>query len=305
MDVGLQQLRCFLTLAEEQHFTWAAERLGIPQPTLSRTIRRLEEHVGRQLLDRTTRHPRLTPDGERLRSELQTLLPRLEAVLRPGPAEEPLSLGYTWGFPLKRGREAIDLLERRHQVIVQPVRRDERLAGVHTGAVDAALLWGQVDDPRLHTVEIARERRVAVISTRSTLAARPRVTWRDLGRRCLVLNTVTGTLTPDDWSADTRPEIGAEATNIDEYLHAVAARRGVGVLPASVAAQHPDPDVRYLPLTGAPEAVLHYAYPRTNPHPHTQNLANALCRSAPKGRGELRDQPQRTRTHRRSEAPTV
>ncbi|MET9454499.1 LysR family transcriptional regulator [Streptomyces canus] len=276
MDVGLQQLRCFLTLAEEQHFTRAAERLGIPQPTLSRTIRRLEDHVGCRLLDRTTRHPRLTPDGERLRAELQVLLPRLEAALRPVPQEEPLSLGYTWGFPRSRGRDAIDLVERRHHVLVQPVRRDERLAGVHTGAVDAALLWGPVEDPRLHTVEIAREERVAAVSVRSTLATRSRVGWRDLGRRCLVLNTVSGTLTPGDWPADARPEIGAEAANLDEYLHAVAARRGVGVLPKSVATQHPDPDVLYLPLTGAPPAVLHYVYPRTNPHPHAENLSGAL-----------------------------
>ncbi|MFF0083511.1 LysR substrate-binding domain-containing protein [Streptomyces canus] len=189
----------------------------------------------------------MTPDGERLRAELQVLLPRLEAALRPVPQEEPLSLGYTWGFPRRRGRDAIDLVERRHHVLVHPVRRDERLAGVHTGAVDAALLWGPVEDPRLHTVEIAREERVAAVSVRSTLATRSRVGWRDLGRRCLVLNTVSGTLAPGDWPADARPEIGAEAANLDEYLHAVAARRGVGVLPKSVATQHPDPDVLYLP----------------------------------------------------------
>ncbi|MEU0946402.1 LysR substrate-binding domain-containing protein [Streptomyces canus] len=138
-------------------------------------------------------------------------------------------------------------MENRHHILVQPVRRDERLAGVHTGAVDAALLWGEIEDPRLHTVEIAREERVAAVSVRSTLATRSRVGWRDLGRRCLVLNTVSGTLTPGDWSADARPEIGAEAANLDEYLHAVAARRGVGVLPASVAAQHPDRPRRPVP----------------------------------------------------------
>lgn len=142
--------------------------------------------------------------------------------------------------------------------------------------MDAALLWGPVEDPRLHTVEIAREERVAAVSVRSTLATRSRVGWRDLGRRCLVLNTVSGTLAPGDWPADARPEIGAEAANLDEYLHAVAARRGVGVLPKSVATQHPDPDVLYLPLTGAPPAVLHYVYPRTNPHPHAENLSKAL-----------------------------
>jgi hypothetical protein len=38
----------------------------------------------------------------------------------------------------------------------------------------------------------------------------------------------------------------------------------------------PYADVLYLPLTGAPPAVLHYVRPRTNPHPHAANPAEAL-----------------------------
>jgi DNA-binding transcriptional LysR family regulator len=282
MDIGIQHLRCFLTLAEEQHFTWAADRLGMSQPTLSRQIRRLEEVMGRSLLDRSTRHPRLTVEGRRLQAELQTLLPRLEAALRPQAPEAPFRLGYAWGFPMKLGRRAIEHMEEHHQVLVQAVRADDRTAGLRDGAVDAALLWGGITDPRLTSVEILRDTRVAAVSRRSTLAVQSTVTWRELGRRCLVVNTVSGTLTPDDWPRSATPEIGAEATNIEEYLHAVAARRGVGVLPSSVAAQHPDPDILYLPLTGAPPATLHYVYPRTNPHPHATTLGEALLRTAPR-----------------------
>ncbi|MEU8687058.1 LysR family transcriptional regulator [Streptomyces sp. NPDC048665] len=278
MDIGIHHLRCFLTLAEEQHFTWAADRLGVSQPTLSRQIRRLEETLGRSLLDRSTRHPRLTAEGRRLQGELHALLPRLEAALRPPRPEAAFRLGYAWGFPVALGRAAMEQMEREHQLLIQPVRADDRTAGLQGGLVDAALLWGGVDDPRLTSVEILREERVAAVSRRSTLAVRSTVTWRDLGRRCLVLNTVSGTLTPDDWPRSATPEIGAETTNIDEYLHAVAVRRGVGVLPASVAAQHPDPDVLYLPLTGAPPAVLHCVYPRTDPHPHAAVLAKTLLR---------------------------
>ncbi|MFE2214502.1 hypothetical protein ACFW93_21475 [Streptomyces canus] len=58
--------------------------------------------------------------------------------------------------------------------------------------------------------------------------------------------------------------LGAFALGLDAYV------------PKSVATQHPDPDVLYLPLTGAPPAVLHYVHPRTNPHPHAENLSRAL-----------------------------
>ncbi|PCG84197.1 LysR family transcriptional regulator [Streptomyces sp. WZ.A104] len=276
MDIGLRHLRCFLALAEEQHFTWAADRLGISQPTLSRHIQRLEGALGRALVDRSTRHPTLTAEGHRLRADLQVLLPQLESALRPAEPQSSLRLGYAWGFPLRRGRQAQATLEERDLVLVQTVRRDDRTAGLREGAVDAALLWGAVHNPRLVTTEVLREPRIAAVSRASTLAVRERVTWRDLGRRCIVVNTVSGTLTPQDWPADATPEIGAEVSNIEEYLHAVAGRRGVGVLPVSVAAQHPDPDILHLPLSGAPPAVLTYAYPRTNPHPHAAAFGRAL-----------------------------
>jgi DNA-binding transcriptional LysR family regulator len=281
MDIGLRHLQCFLALAEEQHFTWAADRLGISQPTLSRHIQRLEAVLGRALVDRSTRHPRLTAEGQRLRADLQVLLPQLETALRPAEPPSSLRLGYAWGYPLQRGRRAQATLEERHLVLVQPVRRDDRTAGLREGCVDAALLWGTVRDPRLVTTEILREPNIAAVARTSTLAVRDRVTWRDLGRRCIIVNTVSGTLTAQDWPADATPETGAETSNIEEYLHAVAARRGVGVLPVSVAAQHPDPDILYLPLTGAPPAVLTYAYPRTNPHPYAATFGRALRQDRP------------------------
>lgn len=60
----LRQLRYLLTIAEEAHFTRAAERLYVSQPALSQQLRQLEDELGTRLVDRSGRQICLTPAGE-------------------------------------------------------------------------------------------------------------------------------------------------------------------------------------------------------------------------------------------------
>lgn len=76
------QLRYFLAAAKFQHMTHAAEALGIAQPALSQSVRRLEEELQVPLFERRSRSVQLTPEGALLEKRLRTLISQLDSLPR-------------------------------------------------------------------------------------------------------------------------------------------------------------------------------------------------------------------------------
>ena len=74
----LALLRAFVCIVECGSISAGARRLKIPQPTLSRYLRVLEEHSGSALLRRDTHAMSLTPTGQRLLKDAQTMLAHAE-----------------------------------------------------------------------------------------------------------------------------------------------------------------------------------------------------------------------------------
>lgn len=70
----LRQLEHFVAVAEEQHFTRAAERLAVSQSGLSASVRALEQELRTPLFSRTTRTVRLTEAGRALLVEAERTL---------------------------------------------------------------------------------------------------------------------------------------------------------------------------------------------------------------------------------------
>lgn len=75
-------LTAFIAAAEELHFGRAAARMYMSQPPFSQLIRRLENAVGAQLFERTTRSVRLTPAGHAMEDSARDVVERLNLMLR-------------------------------------------------------------------------------------------------------------------------------------------------------------------------------------------------------------------------------
>src|SRR4051812_49570523 len=80
VDLDTRLLRAFVAVAEELHFTRAAERLFVAQQALSAQIRQLERRVGVTLFERSTRKVALTDAGERLLPHARTVLEALDTA---------------------------------------------------------------------------------------------------------------------------------------------------------------------------------------------------------------------------------
>ena len=76
--MDLLQLHYFQTVARTEHMTKAAEELSIAQPSLSKTIRRLEKEIGVPLFDRQGRSIKLNPFGKAFLGHVESVFQALD-----------------------------------------------------------------------------------------------------------------------------------------------------------------------------------------------------------------------------------
>ncbi|MFD0292515.1 LysR family transcriptional regulator [Streptomyces sp. NPDC127061] len=277
--IEVRHLRAFLAVADEGNVTRAAARLRLTQPAVSRTLAALERHLGILLIDRSTHHLALTPEGVAFRDKAAAAVAAFDAALDPGGLRHwPLRLGHAWSA---FGPYTTPLLRRWQELYPQTplelLRIDDRTAGLTRGEVDAALLRGPIEAPGLVAEVLFEEDRVAAVAADGPLADRTALRLTDLAGETVVLNTVSGTTTVDLWPPSARPTATLTVANTDDWLTAIAAGRGVGVSAASTTDVHPHSGVAYRPLTDAPPVPVLLARRDVPGHPALPNLV-ALAR---------------------------
>jgi LysR family hydrogen peroxide-inducible transcriptional activator len=80
-DLKLKDLRYLVALADERHFGRAAARCFVSQPTLSAQLKKLEDYLGVQLIERQPKHIALTEPGEQIVARARRILEASDEVV--------------------------------------------------------------------------------------------------------------------------------------------------------------------------------------------------------------------------------
>src|SRR5204863_108003 len=242
----LHQLRYFVAVAEERHFTKAARGLRVAQPSVSRAIRVLEEELGTPLFHRMTGNVALTPAGE-------TLLPWARRVLADidGATGEVRELA-----DLRRGRLAVGAtpsltitllppaLAKFHsafpgiELVLHEAGSRDLVAELEQGALDVALVIMPVRHETLETAPLLREELVVAVPHDHALASRKTVSIADLKGVPLVMfregYDLRATTVAACRRAGFEPVFALEGGEMDGVLRFAAAGLGVAVVPSLV-----------------------------------------------------------------------
>jgi DNA-binding transcriptional LysR family regulator len=274
----LRHLRYFVTVAEELHFTRAAERLQIRQPPLSIQIRRLEEELGAPLFRRLSRGVELTEAGKFLLPEARAILARVDRA-----AEEVWHLARGESGKLRVGFAGATYFQPLLPAIVREYRRrypqvellpeqsntPAMLSGLDSACLDAAFVRPPISGvDRIAVDALIEEQTLAVLPTGHSLSGASSVALESLASETFILfpRAIGYGLYDSIISACHRagfsPRLGQDAPQITSIIPMVAAGFGVSVVPYSTRQIQVEGAV-FKPISGvAPRASIGLAYRR-------------------------------------------
>jgi len=266
-DAVLDDLHALVEFAQAGSIAGAADRLFRTPSAITRQLQRLEAELGAELLDRSTKPPRLNALGSRVLERARDMLQRSEALrsLASRDAEPHGFLRIGLAHPLAEGTfiEPIRALTEKYpkvRVRLLSERTGELFNRMLAGELDVAAVpfpEGRTAPAPLVTNIIATDRVEIVQSASSNFGAG----WKSLSRAPWVLNPtgcfLRAGLTDRMERAGFTPMIAAELHNMHLQLAFVQSGFGLGLLPARfVASNHGLETVKVL---RPPSFELHFS----------------------------------------------
>lgn len=190
----LRHLRYFVTVAEEQNFARAAERLHMTQPPLSQQIMQLEEILGVVLFVRGKRPLRLTAAGEELLPEAHRLLRGAEAFQENAAqmargSRGALTLGFVMGALPDLLPTLLEAYRAEHpdvQVHLREMVSPQQCQALQDGSIDVGVMRPVGDSLAIRTFELLNEDILVALPARHPLAGRSPLDAETLCREPLV-----------------------------------------------------------------------------------------------------------------------
>jgi LysR family hydrogen peroxide-inducible transcriptional activator len=243
----LTELRYLVNLADTRHFGQAATRCHVSQPTLSAGLKKLEQHLGLRLFDRTNKSVALTPDGAELLPQARRVLEqaeRLEAMARrrQGPLAGTLRLGMipTLGpYLLPWFYRPLQAAYPRLELIVREGLTAELLEQLRDHRLDAALLSLPIHEPWAEALALFDEPFWFICPEQHAFAKKKTVREAEL-EQCRLILLAEGHCLRDQAlevcarqhfdPAHNGPDV--QATGLETVRQLVAAGMGCSLLPA-------------------------------------------------------------------------
>ena len=251
MDWTLRELRCFVTAADAGSFTEAAAQLHVSQAAVSRTIASLERTVGEALLRRIPRGCELTPTGQQVLPQARRLLAEAERfgdflASRHGT----LRLGYAWAALGKHSAALQRQWARDHESVdLELVKHNSPTAGLAEGLCDVAVVRIPVDEARFDSTVVGLERRVVAYAADDPEWSRRRqLSLAEIAHRTVIIDPRAGTTNTQLWLGAPHTPRFIETGDVDAWLDAIAAGRGVGITAEATAHHHARPGIAFRPI---------------------------------------------------------
>jgi DNA-binding transcriptional LysR family regulator len=276
----LRRLRYAVAVADELNFTRAAARLGVSQQVLSEQIRRLEDELGLQVFDRTTRQVRVTSHGRQILDEARAVVGAADALRdrarRLASAQAGVvRLGYSRSTAFDTAPLVSAVTEARPElrVEVREVPSRQLPQAVRDGDVDVALSRWADDTDQLFAHTLRRLRSGVILRAGDALAGRAEVALGDLAGRSLVMHRREDAPARHDATlaacaeAGVEPEIVTARLPFDPLFTDVAEGRGVQIASESIRGALPA-ELTWVPLaSGVLEQRVDLLWDPARAHP--------------------------------------
>jgi len=286
----LRQLQYFVVLAEELHFSRAAQRLHISQPPLSVAIKQLEGQLNALLFERSSKEVRLTAAGKFLLEQARDILERSRRAELDTRAVAQgmagcLRLGFV-GSSMYRGLpEALAQLKALHgqvRIDLHELNSAEQVAALQQGKIDLGLMHTSATPSGLKTCTLLREPFMVCMPAQHPLASQTKLSISSLAKERLVL--FSGVISPEYFRsihslclrAGFDPELRHEVRHWLSVLALVSKDQGVSIVPACLQ-RVGMPGLAFLPISPSSDYSEMQAMWRAAPqHPLVMALLACL-----------------------------